>query len=69
VAEYYESDVITEADDGTMEVSLPTKHLGWVARMTLRLGDSVEVLGPDELHEEVRATAAAALANYAENAP
>ena len=66
VAEYYDTDRVVEVDDGSVEVTLPTKRLGWVARLALRLGDSVEVLGPPELSDEVRGTAAAALARYAE---
>ena len=68
VAEYYDTDQVAESDDGSVEVSLPTKHLGWVARLALRLGDAVEVLGPEALHVEVRETAAAALAGYARTA-
>jgi proteasome accessory factor C len=68
VAEYYDTDQVAEGGDGSVEVTLPTKHLGWVARLALRLGDAVEVLGPPELEGEVRGTAAVALARYGENA-
>jgi len=69
VAEYYVTDEVTERPDGTVEVSLPTKHLGWVARLVLRLGDAAVVLSPDELREEVRAAAAATLDAYGRIAP
>jgi proteasome accessory factor C len=66
VAEHYETDDVTERGDGSVEVTLPTKRLSWVARLVLRLGDAAAVLGPDELRDEVRAAAAATLARYAE---
>jgi proteasome accessory factor C len=68
VAEYYETDIEAERPDGATDVVLPTKHLSWVARLVLRLGEAAEVLGPEELHAEVRDTAAAALARYREPA-
>jgi predicted DNA-binding transcriptional regulator YafY len=69
VAEYYDTDQVAEHGDGSVEVTLPTKHLGWVARLALRLGDAVEVIGPDGLTEEIREVAAATLARYSENGP
>jgi len=36
-----------------------------VARLALRLGEAVEVVGPPALHDEVRETAEATLAGYA----
>ncbi|HXJ65035.1 MAG TPA: WYL domain-containing protein [Actinomycetota bacterium] len=64
VAEYYLTEHETELPDGSVEVTLPTKHLTWVARLVLRLGDSVVVLSPDEVREEVRGVAGATLAAY-----
>jgi proteasome accessory factor C len=66
VAEYYETDLLAERPDGSADVALPTKHLAWVARLVLRLGESAEVLGPEELRAEVRETASAALDGYRE---
>ncbi len=69
VAEYYETDGVTERRDGTADVVLPTKHLQWVARLVLRLGDAVRVLGPRELEREVASVAAATLKRYRERGP
>jgi len=65
VAEYYETDSEEELPDGGVEVVLPTKRLGWVARLVLRLGGSVSVVEPPELGEEVRRVATEALERYA----
>jgi len=69
VAEYYVTDDVTEGPDGSVEVGLPTKHLGWVARLVLRLGDAAMILSPDELGEEVRTAAAATLDAYRRISP
>src|SRR5207244_6353236 len=65
VAEYYETDHSAEGPGGSLEVTLPTRHLAWVARLVLRLGGAVTVLGPPELQEEVRRVADLALRRYA----
>jgi proteasome accessory factor C len=65
VAEYYETDRAEERAGGSLEVTLPTRHLAWVARLVLRLGSAVTVLEPPELLEEVRRVADVALRRYA----
>jgi proteasome accessory factor C len=69
VAEYYVTDRVSERADGSVDVTLPTKRLSWVARLVLRLGDGVEILGPDELRDEVRRAARATLDAYRAVAP
>jgi proteasome accessory factor C len=69
VAEYYVTDRVAERPDGSVEVTLPTKHLAWVARLVLRLGESGEVLAPEELRVEVRRAAADTLAAYRARTP
>jgi proteasome accessory factor C len=69
VAEYYETDSVEERPDGSVEVSLPTKHLGWVARLVLRLGDAARILSPEGLRDEVRDAARATLAAYRDVEP
>jgi proteasome accessory factor C len=64
VAEYYASRDPVELGDGTLEVTLPTRQLGWIARLLLRLGPDARVVEPQELAEEVRALARATLATY-----
>jgi proteasome accessory factor C len=63
VAEYYQMAEATERD-GSMEVTLPTKDLAWVAKLILRLGGEAEVLEPADLRELARAAAEEALAGY-----
>jgi proteasome accessory factor C len=63
VAEYYQMAEVAE-EDGTMEVTFPTKDLTWVAKLVLRLGGEAEVLEPPELRELARTAAQEALAGY-----
>ena len=63
VAEYYATDDEREVD-GRLEISLPTKDLGWVAKLVLRLGGDVEVAEPPELGQLARDVAQATLALY-----
>ena len=65
VAEYYATTEITERPDGRVEVELPTRELGWVAALLLRLGPDAEVLEPAELGERRREMARRTLARYA----
>jgi proteasome accessory factor C len=63
VAEYYETESSAERD-GSLEVSLPTKDLAWVAKLVLRLGGEVTVLEPPELGDLARRVAEETLALY-----
>ncbi len=64
VAEYYATTRATERKDGTLDVTLPSKRLGWVARLLLRLGSDATVLNPPELRKRVRDLAESTLARY-----
>jgi proteasome accessory factor C len=58
IAEYYATADAREAEDGTLEVTLPTARLGWVAGLLLRVGPDARVIDPPELAERVRELAA-----------
>jgi proteasome accessory factor C len=64
VAEYYPCESVTELDEGRLSAVLRTPDTRWVRRLALRLGEDARVVSPAALAEEVRATAAAALALY-----
>jgi proteasome accessory factor C len=64
IAEYYATSEVIELDDGGVEVTLPARQLGWVARLLLRLGDDAVVLDPPELRAEVARLAAETLERY-----
>jgi proteasome accessory factor C len=64
VAEYYETDRTQRQSDGTVEVTLPTKDLPWVAKLVLRLGGQARVLDPPELAALVGETALSTLDLY-----
>jgi proteasome accessory factor C len=64
IAEYYATTEEKELDDGGVEVTVPARQLGWVARLVLRVGDDAEVLEPPELRSEVARLADATLARY-----
>jgi proteasome accessory factor C len=64
VTEYYPCESVTELDDGRLSAVLRTPDTRWVRRLALRLGEDARVVSPAALAEEVRATAAAALALY-----
>jgi proteasome accessory factor C len=64
VAEYYETESVKERAAGKLEVVLPTKQLAWVARLVVRLGGEVTVVGPEELQEAVKEVARSTLAGY-----
>jgi proteasome accessory factor C len=65
IAEYYATVDPVEGDDGSLEVTLPARQLGWVARLLLRVGADAEVVHPPELRESVRTLADQSLARYA----
>ncbi|HSL12191.1 MAG TPA: WYL domain-containing protein [Actinomycetota bacterium] len=66
VSEYYATTDASEVEDGAIEVTLPSRRLAWVARLVLRLGADVDVLGPPELRDQVAGTARETLARYAD---
>jgi proteasome accessory factor C len=64
VAEDHPCESVTELPGGRLRVGLRTPDTAWVRRLALRLGENARVVSPPELAAEVRATAAAALAQY-----
>jgi proteasome accessory factor C len=63
IAEYY---AVEEAEErnGSLEVTLPTKDLAWMAKLVLRLGGHAEILDPPELRDLVRRSAEETLSRY-----
>jgi proteasome accessory factor C len=53
IAEYYVTVDPVEHDDGSLEVTLPTTRLDWVAGLLLRVGPSAEVRSPPEARAAV----------------
>jgi proteasome accessory factor C len=66
IGEYYATHEAVERDDGSMDVILPARSMGWVARLLLRVGPEVTVLDPPELQAEVRDLARRTLDRYGE---
>jgi len=64
LAEYYLCDSVAEMAEGWLRVTLRTPDTTWVRRRALQLGEDIRVLSPAWLADEVRAAAAAALAQY-----
>jgi proteasome accessory factor C len=64
IAEYYATTHVEELDDGGLEVTLPARQLGWVARLLLRVGRDAEVVEPAELIGEAQRLARETLARY-----
>jgi proteasome accessory factor C len=64
IAEYYATTEVEEREDGAVEVTLPARQLGWVARLLLRVGSDAEVLDPPELRADVARLASETLARY-----
>ena len=64
VAEDYPCETVTELPDGRLRIGLRTPDTTWVRRLALRLGEDARVVSPAGLADEVRSTAAAALAQY-----
>jgi proteasome accessory factor C len=64
IAEYYATTDPVE-DEEALEVTLPARQLGWVARLLLRVGPDAEIVAPRELADEVRELAARTLSRYA----
>jgi predicted DNA-binding transcriptional regulator YafY len=63
VAEYYAVERAVQRGGG-LEVTLPTRDLGWVARLVLRLAGEAKVLAPPALAEAARRVARETLALY-----
>ncbi len=64
VAESYPCESVTDLPDGRLRIGLRTPDTTWVRRLALRLGEDARVVSSPELADDVRATAAAALAQY-----
>jgi proteasome accessory factor C len=64
IAEYYATTDVEERDGGGVELTLPARQLGWVARLLLRVGDDAEVVEPPELRDQVRDLARETLHRY-----
>jgi proteasome accessory factor C len=64
VAESYPCETVTELPDGRLRIGLRTPDTTWLRRLALRLGEDARVVSPAGLADEVRSTAAAALAQY-----
>jgi proteasome accessory factor C len=64
IAEYYATTEVEERPDGGVDVTLPARQLGWVARLVLRVGRDAEVLEPAELRDEVADLARRTLDRY-----
>ena len=68
IAEYYATTDVEEQDDGGVELTLPARQLGWVARLLLRVGDDAEIVEPPELRDQVQDLARETLARYGQTA-
>ena len=64
VAESYPCETMTELPDGRLRIGLRTPDTTWLRRLALQLGEDARVVSPAGLADEVRSTAAAALAQY-----
>lgn len=64
IAEYYITEHPVERDDGSLEVTLPTARLGWVAALLLRAGDDAKAIAPVEAADAVSNLARQTLAHY-----
>jgi len=64
IAEYYATTGGQERPDGSLDISMPARSLGWVARLLLRVGNDATVLEPPELTAQVTALARATLDRY-----
>ncbi|WP_434740079.1 helix-turn-helix transcriptional regulator [Micromonospora sp. SH-82] len=64
ITEYYPCERVERGDGDRWLVSMRVTDLGWARRFVLGLGSDVTVVAPDELVEQVRAQAVAALDAY-----
>ncbi|WP_374621519.1 helix-turn-helix transcriptional regulator [Devosia sp.] len=51
---------------GWAELEIPIEEIGWASREMIRIGPEIEVLGPPELRQRLKAAAVALAALYAE---
>lgn len=68
VADFYPTEQVEDASDGDLVASLRAADRSWVTRLVLGLGESVAVVAPQDLADEVRSLARAALRAYEEPA-
>ena len=64
IAEYYATTDEHEGSDGSLDITMPARSLGWVARLLLRVGSDAIVLEPPELTAQVTTLARATLDRY-----
>ncbi|MBI3648236.1 MAG: WYL domain-containing protein [Actinobacteria bacterium] len=64
VADYYAVRDPVERPGRALELTLPSKRLGWVAGLLLRLGSDAQILDPADLRERVKDLAERTLARY-----
>jgi proteasome accessory factor C len=64
IAEYYTTTDEHEGADGSLDITMPARTLGWVARLLLRVGGDATVLEPPELTAQVTTLARATLDRY-----
>lgn len=64
IAEYYTTTDEQERADGSLDITLPARTLGWVARLLLRVGGDATVLEPPELTTQVATLARTTLERY-----
>jgi proteasome accessory factor C len=64
IAEYYITEDPVEHDDGSLEITLPTARLGWVAALLLRVGPDADVIAPAEAADAVSDLARRTLTHY-----
>jgi proteasome accessory factor C len=64
IGEYYTTTDEQERADGSLDITLPARTLGWVARLMLRVGSDATVLAPPELTAQVAALARSTLDRY-----
>ncbi len=65
ITEYYPCESVVEVPGDEWLVSMRVNDLDWARRFVLGLGPRVAVIAPQHLADAVRASAAAALSNYA----
>jgi proteasome accessory factor C len=64
ITEYYPCERVQETSPDAWLVDLRVSDLTWARRLVLGLGPDVAVVAPDELAEQVRTHARAALEAY-----
>ncbi len=64
MTEYYQVDLLEQADDGVWRARLYGADWGWLRRLVLRNAGSVAVIEPAELAADVAHQAALALRAY-----